>query len=163
MSSLKGLESATARKKKKKNVSKRSIMKLLKKHTPPSLPFVSKSPFQSNVISERSGRCYCKKKKKKNVSKRSITKLIKKKTLYQAYLSFPRVHFEAMSTLKGLGSVTARKKNVNKRSITKLIKKTLYQAYLSCPRVHFEAMSSLKGLKGVTARKKRKRTLVNVL
>ena len=162
MSSLKGLESATARKKKKKNVSKRSITKLLKKHTPPSLPFVSKSPFQSNVISERSRRCYCKKKKKKNVSKRSITKLIKKKH-YEAYLSFPRVHFEAMSTLKGLGSVTARKKNVNKRSITKLIKKTLYQAYLSCPRVHFEAMSSLKGPEGVTARKKRKRTLVNVL
>ena len=117
--------------KKEKNVSKRSITKLLKKHTPPSLPFVSKSPFRSNVISERSGRCYCKKKKKKNVSKRSITKLIKKKH-YQAYLSFPRVHFEAMSTLKGLGSVTARKKNVSKRSKTKLIKKT---HYLSFPRV----------------------------
>src|SRR4051794_9785154 len=79
MSSLKGLESVTARKKKKKNVSKRFITKLLKKHTPPSLPFVSKSPFQSNVISESSATFYRNKKKKKNVSKRSITKLIKKK------------------------------------------------------------------------------------
>src|SRR5437763_16203911 len=73
-----------------------------------------------------------KKKKKKKKYKKNIIKKKQKKTLHQAYLSFPRVHFEAMSTLKGLGSVTARKKNVSKRSKTKLIKKT---HYLSFPRV----------------------------
>src|SRR5437588_156824 len=44
-----------------KNIKK----KYKKKHTNPSLPFVYKSPFRSNVISERSGKCYCKKKEEK--------------------------------------------------------------------------------------------------